>query len=126
HEIAALPDGSRVGVICASDRGAENIAETLSIAGTKGIEIVSAILDDRERIEVVNRTADIILLSREALANGVDQHLDRQDRVRPWSYEFDPAGRELLRRGIEQAARAKASQGVHETATRREAAAARA
>src|SRR5690349_10317165 len=68
HEIAALPDGSRVGVICASDRGAENIAETLSIAGTKGIEIVSAILDDRERIEVVNRSADIILMSREALA----------------------------------------------------------
>ena len=36
HEIAALPDGSRVGVVCASDRGTENIAETLSIAGHEG------------------------------------------------------------------------------------------
>jgi len=126
HEIAALPDGSPVGVICASDRGAENIAETLSIAGTKGIEIVSAILDDRERIEAVNRTADIILMSREALANGVEQLLDRQERVRPWSYEFDPAGLELLRRGIEQAARAKAGKGPREAATRREPAATRA
>jgi DNA-binding transcriptional regulator YhcF (GntR family) len=108
HEIAGLPEGSRVGVICASDRGAENIAETLSIAGSHGIEIVSACLDEPERIEVVNRTADIVLLSREALANGVDRELDRQDRVRQWSYDFDPAGLELLRRAIEQAGQQKA------------------
>jgi hypothetical protein len=27
-----------------------------------------------------------------------------QDRIRPWSYEFDPAGLELLRRAIEHVA----------------------
>jgi GntR family transcriptional regulator len=124
HEIAALPDGSRVGVICASDRGAENIAETLSIAGTKGIEIVSACLDDPERIETVNRTADVILLSREALANGIDRTLDRQERVRQWSYEFDPAGLELLRRGIDQAAHAKAAAQARDPRVIREALAA--
>lgn len=112
HEIAALPDGSRVGVICASDRGAENIAETLSIAGTKGIEIVSACLDDPERIKIVDRTADLILLSREALANGIDRDLDRQERVRQWSYEFDPAGLELLRRAIDHAAAVRARTSV--------------
>jgi DNA-binding transcriptional regulator YhcF (GntR family) len=103
HEISALPAGSRVGVICASDRGAENIAETLSIAGTHGLELIAATMDDPERLEVVNQTADIILMSREALANHLDAALDRPDRVRPWTYEFDPAGLELLRRAIQNA-----------------------
>jgi GntR family transcriptional regulator len=126
HEIAALPDGSRVGVICASDRGAENIAETLSIAGSKGIEIVSACLDEPDRIEVVNRTADLILMSREALANGIDRTLSHQERVRQWSYEFDPAGLELLRRAIDQAGHAKAEETGGQVRNRYEAIAARA
>src|SRR6185437_5788450 len=46
HEIAGLPEGSRIGVVCATDRGTDNIAETLSIAGTKGVEIVSATISD--------------------------------------------------------------------------------
>src|SRR4051812_40696314 len=73
HEIAALPEGSRVGVVCASDRGAENIAETLSIAGTRGVEIVAATIEDKERLAIVDRTADVILMSREALAVGLDK-----------------------------------------------------
>ena len=100
HEIAALRDGSRVGVVCASDRGADNIAETLSIAGTKGVELVSATIGDTERLAIIDRTADIILMSREALAAGLDAELSRPERVRAWTYEFDPAGLELLRRAI--------------------------
>ncbi len=103
HEISALPEGSRVGVVCASDRGAENITETLSIAGTRGVELIAATIDDPERIALVDRTADIILMSREALAKGLDATLDRPERVRPWAYEFDPAGLELLRRAIANA-----------------------
>src|SRR5215212_2443002 len=103
HEIAALPEGSRVGVVCASDRGTDNIAETLAIAGTKGVEIVSATISDEERLTLVDRTADIILMSREAIAQKLDQRVDRPERVRPWSYEFDPAALELLRRAIEHA-----------------------
>jgi hypothetical protein len=103
HEISALPEGSRVGVVCASDRGAENIAETLSIAGTRGVELIAATIDDTERLALVDRTADIILMSREALAKGLDAKLDRPERVRPWTYEFDPAGLELLRRAIAKA-----------------------
>ena len=104
HEVAALPEGSRIGVICASDRGTENIAETLQIAGTKGVDIVSATIADDERIALVDRTADVILMSREALAQKLDQRLHRPERVRPWTYEFDPAALELLRRAIEHAA----------------------
>ena len=107
HEIAALEDGMRVGVVCASDRGAENIRETLSIAGTHGVELVSATIGDAERLELIDRTADLILMSREALAEGLDKRLQRPERIRPWTYEFDPAGLELLRRAIEHAAAAR-------------------
>ena len=101
HEIAGLKSGTRVGLVCASERGAENIAETLSLSGTTGVELLSATIDDEADLDMIDRTADIILLSREAIANGLDQRFDRPARVRRWSYEFDPAGLELLRRSIE-------------------------
>ena len=101
HEISELKEGSRVGVVCASDRGTENIAETLQIAGTKGVELVSATIHDAEKLALIDRTADLILMSREALAAGLDKQLHRPERVRPWTYEFDPAGLEILRRAIE-------------------------
>jgi len=107
HEIAALPDGSRVGVVCASDRGTENIAETLAIAGTQGVELISATIGDAEKLAIVDRTADLVLMSREALAAGLDKGLHRPDRVRPWTYEFDPAGLEILRRAIEHVVAAR-------------------
>src|SRR5207249_5679943 len=66
HEIAGLPSGSRVGLICASERGADNIAETLSLSGTKGVDIVSATIDGKDDLGLIDRTADIILMSREA------------------------------------------------------------
>jgi len=47
------------------------------------------------------RTADIILLSREALAAGLERTFSRPERIRPWTYDFDPSGLELLRRAIE-------------------------
>ena len=101
HEIAGLPAGSRVGLVCASDRGAENIAETLSLSGTKGVDIVSATIDSADDLEAVDQTADVILMSREALAAGLESRFSRRERIRPWTYEFDPAGLELLRRAIE-------------------------
>lgn len=104
HEISALPEGSRVGVVCASDRGAENIAETLQIAGTRGVEIVAATINDPDRLAIVDRTSDVILMSREALAEGLDRQMSRPERVRRWTYEFDPAGLEILRRAIDHAA----------------------
>ncbi len=108
HEIAGLPAGSRVGVVCASERGADNIAETLAIAGTKGVELITALIDDAIAIAELDRTADLILMSREALAQGLDARLARPERVRPWTYEFDPAGLEHLRRAIEHVVSARA------------------
>jgi GntR family transcriptional regulator len=104
HEISGLAAGTRVGVICASDRGAENIAETLAIAGNRGVELIGAAIDDADRIGMIDRTADLVLMSRDALAAGLDARIQRPERVRPWTYEFDPAGLEILRRAIENVA----------------------
>ena len=116
HEIAALPNGSRVGLICASERGTDNIAETLAIAGTQGVDIVSATIGDEERLSIVDETADVILMSREALAVGLDQQMSRPERIRPWTYDFDPAGLEILRRAIDHVAVAHGREAVGATA----------
>lgn len=107
HEIAALPAGTKVGLVCASERGAENMAETLAISGAQGIELVPATIGDDEALARVDREADVILMSREALAAKLDAGLAAPERVRSWSYEFDPAGLELLRRSIEHVAAAR-------------------
>ncbi len=102
HEVAGLPPGSKVGLVCGSQRGVENIAEVLALAGASGVEIVSAVAHTEAELELVDRDADIVLLSREAIALGLDSRFERPERIREWSYEFDPAGLELLRRAIER------------------------
>jgi DNA-binding transcriptional regulator YhcF (GntR family) len=101
HEIAGLPSGSRVGLVCASERGTENMTETLALSGTTGIELLGATIQDDRQLDLIDRTADVVLLSREAIANGLEARFDRPERLRRWSYEFDPAGLELLRRSVE-------------------------
>jgi DNA-binding transcriptional regulator YhcF (GntR family) len=112
HEIAGLKSGSRVGLVCASERGADNIAETLALSGTTGVEIMSATIEADQDLELIDRTADVILLSREAIANGLAERFSRPERVRRWSYEFDPAGLELLRRAIEHAMASRRREAV--------------
>ncbi len=104
HEIAVLPAGSRIGLVCASERGADNMRETLQLSGATGIEIMPALIGDPDALAGVDANADLILMSREALAAGLDRGLAHPERVRPWSYEFDPSGLELLRRAIEHIA----------------------
>jgi hypothetical protein len=101
HEIAALPEGSKVGVVCASWRGSENIRETLTLSGTTGVEIVSALIEQPEDLDQIDESATLILLSREALAAGLEERFSRPERIRPWTYDFDPSGLELLRRAVE-------------------------
>src|SRR4051794_12832024 len=114
HEIAGLPSGSRVGLVCASERGTENMTETLALSGTTGIELVGATIGDDSQLDLIDRTADVILLSREAIANGLEARFDRPDRLRKWSYEFDPAGLELLRRSVEHVAGARHAEAARQ------------
>src|SRR3954470_5198965 len=101
HEIAELPAGSRVGLVCASARGSENMRETLTLSGTTGVEIVSALIEQPEDVELIDESSTLILLSREALAAGLEARFSRPERIRPWTYDFDPSGLELLRRAVE-------------------------
>jgi len=102
HEITGLRPGSRVGVVCGSQRGVENIAEVLGLAGASGVELISAVANTEEELDRVEAEADLVLLSREASALGLEARFTRPERLREWSYEFDPAGFELLRRAIER------------------------
>lgn len=102
HEIAGLTPGSRVGVVCGSQRGVENIAEVLNLAGASGVEIISAVAHTAPELAQVDREATLILLSREAMALGLETTFERPERIREWTYEFDPAAFELLRRAIER------------------------
>jgi DNA-binding transcriptional regulator YhcF (GntR family) len=112
HEIAGLRAGSRIGLVCASERGAENMAETLALSGTTGIELLSAPMDDEAGIALVDRTAEVILLSREAFAKGLDKRFERPERIRQWSYEFDPSGLEFLRRAVEHVIATRRTEAV--------------
>jgi hypothetical protein len=112
HEIAGLPAGSRVGLVCASERGTENMAETLALSGTRGVELIGATMDADEDLALIDRTADVILLSREAIANGLADRFIRPERIRQWTYEFDPSGLELLRRAIAHAAAGRRAEAV--------------
>ncbi|MHB8892124.1 MAG: GntR family transcriptional regulator [Candidatus Limnocylindrales bacterium] len=116
HEIAGLPSGSRVGVVCGSQRGVENIAEVLQLAGASGVEIISAVAHTEPELEQVDREGDLILLSREAMALGLEARFERPERLREWTYEFDPAGLELLRRAIERVGAGTESDGGEDDA----------
>ena len=91
-------------MVCGSQRGVENIAEVLQLAGTTDVRIISAVAHTEEELDRVDRDADLVLLSREAIALGLESRFERTERLRNWSYEFDPAGFELLRRAIERVA----------------------
>lgn len=102
QEISRLPAGSRVGVVCGSQRGADNIAEVLRLAGSTGVQILSAVAHTQAELDLVDRDADLVLLSREASALGLERRFSRPERLRAWSYEFDPSALELLRRAMER------------------------
>jgi DNA-binding transcriptional regulator YhcF (GntR family) len=111
HEISQLPAGSKVGVVCGSQRGAENIAEVLQLSGSGEAQLLSAVAHTEAELELVDQQADVILLSREAMALGLDSHFARPERLREWSYEFDPAAFEILRRAIERVAAGDGTEG---------------
>src|SRR5689334_11055464 len=112
HEIAALPSGPRVGLVCASERGAENMSQTLALSEATGIELIAATIEDDAGLEAIDRDADVPRQSRAASANGREARYERRGRIRRWSYEFDPAGLELLRRSIERVAATRRPKAV--------------
>ena len=78
--------------------------DVLRLSGATGIDIVSGLMDQPDTLDRVDATADLILISRDALKAGLGRRFSRQERIRPWTYEFDPSGLELLRRAIDKVA----------------------
>jgi hypothetical protein len=71
------------------------------VFGGTDITIIGATVDSEDSLASVDADSDIILISREAYFRGLDQRFERPERIRPWTYELDPSGLELLRRTIE-------------------------
>ena len=75
------------------------------MAGTKGVELVAATMDDDAELELDRPDGrpdpHVARGAREGARRSASS---RPERVRPWTYEFDPAGLELLRRAIEHVA----------------------
>ncbi len=101
-EVRALPPGSTVGLVCATERSTQNIAHWLRESGGAGVELLTALLGDDAALARADRIADLLLLTREALEIGLAARFGRQERIREWTYDLDPAGLELLRLAVER------------------------
>ena len=73
---------------------------------------MGSIAHTEEELARVDAEADLVLLSREAMALGLEARFERIERLREWTYEFDPAAFELLRRAIERVDAARAIERV--------------
>ena len=112
HEIAGLPAGSKVGLVCSSARGADNMLDVLRLAGATGVEIVPGLTNDEAALAAVDASADLILVSRDAQKAGLEGRFSRPERIRSWTYEFDPSGLELLRRAVEHVVAARPAEAA--------------
>jgi DNA-binding transcriptional regulator YhcF (GntR family) len=109
-EIGAMPAGSTIGMVCSSSRSTANMVDWLARSGG-GIRLVEAVAGDDEALAAVDREADLLLLTREALEIGLAPRFARPERIREWTYDLDPAGMELLRMAIERVRAARAVEG---------------
>lgn len=108
-EVGAMPAGSTIGMVCSSTRSTANMVDWLARTGP-GVRLVEAVADDPDALDRVDREADLLLLTREALEIGLAPRFDRPERIREWTYDLDPAGLELLRRAIDRVRTARAGE----------------
>jgi DNA-binding transcriptional regulator YhcF (GntR family) len=108
-EIGAMPTGSTIGMVCSSSRSTANMVDWLARSGG-GVRLVEAVAGDDEALAEVDREADLLLLTREALEIGLAPRFGRPERIREWTYDLDPAGMELLRIAIERVRAARAAE----------------
>jgi len=101
-EIARLPNGARVGLICANQKGAEAMERVLIGVGATYPKFILAGIDQPEKIEQVFLEADMIYVSRQAL----NQHREEwpsNKPFRPYIDDLDDGALRLLRREIMRA-----------------------
>jgi GntR family transcriptional regulator len=112
-EIGRLPRGTKVGLVCASLEGAEQMERALVGVGVTVLEFIAAGVDQPEEMERLFGAADRIYVSRLGLSQKTDPW-PTEKPVREYADELDEAALRLLRRQIAQVrvARAKAEDQV--------------
>ena len=98
-EIARQPNGARIGLICAEQKGAEAMERVLIGVGATYPKFILAGIDQPEKIDRVFKEADLIYVSRQALR----QHRGdwpRDKPFRPYVDDLDDGALRLLRRQI--------------------------
>ena len=101
REVLALAPGAKVAVVCIAPRVVEAITTALALAGANEVEVMPVVLGTEGWSEQVDREADLVLLSREAIEAGAGDFFTRPERIREWVYELDPSGIELLGRAVD-------------------------
>jgi DNA-binding transcriptional regulator YhcF (GntR family) len=109
-EIGALPSGSTIGMVCSSTRSTANMEDWLARSGG-GTRLIEAVAGDEAALDRVDRDADLLLLTREALEIGLAPRFHAPERIREWTYDLDQAGLELLRLAIERVRAARPDEG---------------
>jgi GntR family transcriptional regulator len=104
-EISRLPRGSRVGLICAEQKGAEQMARALRGVGADYLDFSTAGLDQPEQINQLFQTAEWVYVSRLALDNASLLAWPDPARVREYIDDIDPAALRLLRREVSRCLR---------------------
>jgi hypothetical protein len=61
------------------------------MSGGQGVELLTAVRGDEAALDRADRTADLQLVTREALEIGLAARFGRHERIREWTYDLDPA-----------------------------------
>jgi hypothetical protein len=98
-EIAHLPNGARVGLICAEQKGAEAMERVLIGVGATYPKFILAGIDQPDKIERVFQEADLIYVSRQGLRKHRGDWPSNKP-FRPYVEDLDDGALRLLRRHI--------------------------
>jgi len=98
-EIARLPNGARVGLICAERKGAEAMERVLMGVGATYPKFITSGIDQPEKVEQVFQEADVIYVSRLALSQ-YREKWPSDKPFRPYIDDLDDGALRLLRREV--------------------------
>ncbi len=105
-EIAQLPQGTRVGLVCTSRENAERMSRALIGVGATHLQFMNAGVDEKDGLAKVFQTADLVYVSR----IGMQAHQGEwpgPEKLREYVDGFDATALRLLRQQI-AAVRARA------------------
>jgi GntR family transcriptional regulator len=98
-EMSRLPQGSRVGLICAEQKGAEQMTRALVGVGAGYLEFLAAGADQPDKVAQLFEAADQVYISRLALRD-TPLSWPEDKPVREYVDDIDPAAIRLLRTQI--------------------------